>query len=50
MSDKFSTVISMGAKAPLILIMQLTQEERRAFIERVAPNCNESIKRSVLSA
>ena len=50
MSQQFSTVIEMGAKAPLVLIMQLTREERRAFIERVAPNCNASIKRSVLRA
>ncbi len=50
MSEQFSTVFKMGTKAPLILIMQLTQEERRAFIEHVAPHCNAAIKRSVLRA
>ena len=50
MCKEFSTVIKMGAKAPLFLIMQLTKEERRTFIERVSPHSSDAIKRSVLRA
>lgn len=50
MSNEFSTVIEMGTKAPLFLIMQLTREERRTFIERVSPHSSDAIKRSILRA
>jgi hypothetical protein len=50
MSDKFSTAIAMGAKAPFILIMQLAVNERREFIKRVSPNMAATFKATVLSA
>ena len=48
MSKEFSTVIQLGAKAPFILVMQLTASERSTFIELVTPHLSEALKRPVL--
>lgn len=48
MSNEFSTVIKLGAKAPFILVMQLTKKERTAFIELVTPNMSEALKHPLL--
>jgi hypothetical protein len=50
MSDKFSTAIALGAKAPFVLIMQLPVSERRAFIKHVSPSMAETFKATVLQA
>ena len=48
MSNEFSTVIEMGAKAPFYLVMQLNREERAEFIELVAPSMSEALKQPVI--
>ncbi|MFT6986905.1 MAG: hypothetical protein ACJAT7_002755 [Psychromonas sp.] len=48
MSKEFSTVIALGAKAPFILVMQLTKHERTAFIESVTPNMSAALKHPLL--
>ena len=48
MSKEFSTVIALGAKAPFILVMQLTVTERSAFIDLVTPHLPAAFKHPVL--
>ena len=48
MSKEYSTVLKMGATAPFNLVMALSQAERTAFINAVAPHLFPALKSAAL--
>ncbi len=48
MSNEYSTALKLGARAPFILIMNLTRDERIAFVEVVSPTLPPALKCALL--
>jgi hypothetical protein len=48
MSCEYSTALKLGATAPFILIMNLTKQERGAFINAVSPTLLPALKHALL--